>query len=185
MLKQHNKQFTNTFRFVDVLIIVCSFFVAYGLRIGIIDLNLFDYPKQFKILLPVYLIAWIYFSNCFRLYGPKRMISSYQEALDVSKTTIICFAIATLPPFFIREYPLSRIFLLYFWGLNTGSLILCRFILREVLKYLRCRGFNYREILIVGRNQRAAQFVKKIEESPEFGLRILGFLDAPNVQYND
>jgi exopolysaccharide biosynthesis polyprenyl glycosylphosphotransferase len=39
--------------------------------------------------------------------------------------------------------------------------------------------------LIIGRNHRAAQFVTKIEESPQLGLRIHGFLDAPNAQYND
>jgi exopolysaccharide biosynthesis polyprenyl glycosylphosphotransferase len=100
--------------------------------------------------------------------------------LDVFKTTIICFAIATIPPFFIREYPLSRIFLVYLWLLQTGSLILFRLILRETLKYIRRQGYDFREILIVGRNDRSAELVKKIEESPELGLRILGFLDAPN-----
>lgn len=184
MLKQYKKPLANTFRFVDVLIIVCSLYVAYSLRVGEIDLNIFDYPKQFQILLPIYLVVWIYFSNRFQLYSSKRMISFYQEALDVCKTTIICLAIATIPPFFIRENPLSRLFLLYLWVLQTGSLILIRFSKRGFLKYIRSRGYNYREILIVGRNDRAAQLVKKIEESPELGLRILGFLDAPNGKDN-
>jgi exopolysaccharide biosynthesis polyprenyl glycosylphosphotransferase len=184
MLKQYKKPFANTFRFVDVLIIVCSLYVAYGLRFGEIDLNIFDYPKQFQILLPIYLVFWIYFSNRFRLYGSKRMIRFYQEALDVCKTTIICLAIATIPPFFIRESPLSRLFLLYLWVFQTGSLILFRFTLRKFLRYLRSRGYNYREILIIGRNDRATQLVKKIEELPELGLRIIGFLDAPNGKDN-
>jgi len=65
-----------------------------------------------------------------------------------------------------------------------GSLILFRFTLRKFLRYLRSRGYNYREILIIGRNDRAAQLVNMIEESPELGLRILGFLDAPNGKDN-
>jgi exopolysaccharide biosynthesis polyprenyl glycosylphosphotransferase len=180
MLKQYKKPFANTFRFIDVLILICSFYVAYGLRFAEIDLNIFDYPKQFQILFIIYLVVWIYFSIHFQLYSSKRMIRFDEEALDVCKTTIICLAIATIPPFFIRDYPLSRIFLLYLWVLHTGSLILFRFTFREILKYIRRRGYNFREILIVGRNDRAAQLVKKIEGSPEFGLRILGFLDAPN-----
>ena len=181
MLKQYKKSFANTFRFIDVLILICSFYVAYGLRFAEIDLNIFDYPKQFQILLIIYLVVWIYFSIHFQLYSSKRMIRFDQEALDVCKTTIICLAIATIPPFFIRDYPLSRIFLLYLWVLHTGSLILFRIALRELLRYLRSRGYNFREILIIGRNDRAAKLVKKIEESPELGLRILGFIDAPNA----
>jgi len=184
MLKQYKKPFEKTFRFVDVLIIVCSLYAAYGLRYGEIDLNIFDYPKQFQILLPIYLVVWIYLSNRFQLYSSKRMISFYQEALDVCKTTIICLAIATIPPFFIREYPLSRLFLLYLWVLQTGTLILFRFALRKGLKYLRSRGYNYREILIIGRNNRSAQLCNMIKGSPELGLRILGFLDAPNGKSN-
>lgn len=180
MLKQHKKPLANTFRFVDVLIILCSFYVAYGLRFGTEDFNILDFSKQYQILFVTFLIAWIYFSNRFGLYSSKRLTRFNQEVLDVCKTTTICLAIATIPPFFIREYPLSRIFLLCLWILQTGSLVLFRFTFRGILKYIRRRGYDFREILIVGRNDRAAQLVKKIEESPELGLRILGFLDAPN-----
>jgi exopolysaccharide biosynthesis polyprenyl glycosylphosphotransferase len=180
MLKQHKKPLGNTFRFVDVLIILCSFYVAYGLRFGTEGLNILSFPKHYQILFVTFLIAWIYFSKRFELYSSKRLTRFNQEVLDVCKATTICLAIATIPPFFIREYPLSRIFLVYLWVLQTGSLILFRFTFREILKYIRRRGYDFREILIVGRNDRAAQLVKKIEESPELGLRILGFLDAPN-----
>ncbi len=185
MLKRYKKPLANTFRFIDVLILVCSFYVAYGLRFGEIDLNIFDYPKQFQILFAIYLMVWIYFSIRLDLYSSKRVTRLWQEILDVCKTTTICLAIATIPPFFIREYPLSRIFLVYLWILQTGSLILFRFTLREALKYIRRRGYNFREILIIGRNGRSAQLVKRIEESPELGLRILGFLDAPNGENDD
>ena len=180
MLKQYKKPFANTFRLVDVLIIICSSYIAYGLRFGAISLNVFDFPKQYQIFFVIYLPLWIYFSNRFQLYSSKRTTKLIQEVLDVCKATIICLAIAAIPPFFIREYPLSRIFLVYLWVLQTGSLILFRFTVREALKYIRRRGYNYRQILIVGRNDRAAKLIKRIEESPELGLRILGFIDAPN-----
>ncbi len=34
--------------------------------------------------------------------------------------------------------------------------------------------------MIVGRNDRAAKIAQQIEETPDFGLRILGFIDSPN-----
>lgn len=42
------------------------------------------------------------------------------------------------------------------------------------------RGFNTRQVLIVGRNDRAARLAERIEQSPELGFRLVGFIDAPN-----
>jgi len=48
---------------------------------------------------------------------------------------------------------------------------------RLVLRQLRVKGKNLRNILIVGSNDAALQFAHKIEQSPWLGYRILGFVD--------
>ena len=45
------------------------------------------------------------------------------------------------------------------------------------MHYFRKRGHNYRTLLIVGRGKRTGSFIKKIEDHPEWGLKILGVLD--------
>ena len=179
MLSQHKKRLATTFCVIDIFIILVSFCVAYCLRFGWKELSIPGIPIQFQIFFLTYLIAWIYLSSRFKLYTSKRITAFWYEAWDVCKTTAICLLIATLPAFFIREHPLSRIFLLYLWPLQTGALILFRFVLRKTLKYFRRRGYNFRQIIIVGRNERAAKIVKQIKENPEFGLYILGYIDAP------
>jgi FlaA1/EpsC-like NDP-sugar epimerase len=179
MLSQHKKPLTTTFCVIDIFIIIVSFCVAYCLRFGWKELSIPGIPIQFLIFFLTYLIAWIYLSSRFKLYTSKRITSFWYETWDVCKTTAICILIATLPAFFIREHPLSRLFLSYLWPLQTGTLILFRYILRETLKYFRRRGYNFRQIIIVGRNERAKKIVKQIKENPEFGLRILGYIDAP------
>jgi exopolysaccharide biosynthesis polyprenyl glycosylphosphotransferase len=108
------------------------------------------------------------------------MVSFRKEIVDIVKTFTISMLIASIPAFFFRESPLSRVFLVSLWPLQIVSLISLRFIFREFLKYIRRQGYNFRQVLIVGRNDRAARLVKQIEGSPEFGVRILGFIDAPN-----
>ena len=178
MLSQHKKRLAATFCIIDIFIILVSFCVAYCLRFGWKELSIPGIPIQFQIFFFTYLIAWIYLSSRFKLYTSKRITAFGYEAWDVCKTTVICLLIATLPAFFIREYPLSRIFLLYLWPLQTGALILFRFILRGALKYFRRLGYNFRQIIIVGRNERATKIVQQIKENPEFGLHILGYIDA-------
>jgi len=180
MLKEYKKQLAALFRLLDILIILLVFYAVYYLRTETVGLNFLALPTQYQVFLPIYLIGWVYLSTQIRLYTSKRMTGFLSEALDIIKTVTICIIVAGAPAFFIREHPLSRIFLVSLWVMESASLISLHYILREWLKYIRRRGYNFRQILIVGRNERAAKFVGKIEESPEFGLRILGFIDAPN-----
>ncbi len=180
MLKQHKKQFSGIFRLVDVLFVIVSLYAAYYVRFRSFDLNILDLPLQYQIFFPVNFAAWLYLSQRFGLYTSKRTTPFKREALDVGKVITGCMILALVPAFFLRDYPLSRIFLVTLWVLQVVTLSLFRLVLREWLKYIRKRGYNFRQLLIVGRNDRAGQLVKKIESSPEFGLRILGFIDAPN-----
>jgi exopolysaccharide biosynthesis polyprenyl glycosylphosphotransferase len=178
MQGENKKLFKNIYRFIDLLIILFSFYVAYYLRLHPAGLKIHALPIQYPIFFLTYLTVWLYLSSHFILYASKRLSKLSYEAWDVCKTTALCLVIATLPAFFIREYPLGRLFLLYLWPLQTGSLILFRFIFRKFLKYIHLRGNNFRQVLIVGRNRRTEIIAKKIEEAPEYGLRLIGCIDC-------
>ena len=47
----------------------------------------------------------------------------------------------------------------------------------SIMHHVRRRGFNYRRLLVVGTGSRAANFIKKIQSHPEWGLQILGAID--------
>jgi exopolysaccharide biosynthesis polyprenyl glycosylphosphotransferase len=53
-----------------------------------------------------------------------------------------------------------------------------RLALRWFLGVIRRRGRNLRHLLIVGTNRRALAFARRLEDTPELGYRILGFLDS-------
>ena len=52
-----------------------------------------------------------------------------------------------------------------------------RLVLRKIIKGLGLNGRNLRYMLIVGTNERARKFARKIESNPELGYRLLGFVD--------
>ena len=184
MLKQYKKQFSTTFRVLDLFLLVLSFYIAYYLRYSTVELNIFSLPLQYQVFLPTYLISWVYLSYFFNLYSSKRTSSYWGEFIAVAKTLTLCIFVGIIPSFFVREVPLSRIFLLSLSALNTFIFLSLRFFLREFLKFVRRRGYNYRNILIVGRNNRAEKIVNRIEKSTEFGLRIIGFIDEGNNNNN-
>jgi exopolysaccharide biosynthesis polyprenyl glycosylphosphotransferase len=180
MLKEHKRSFGRTFALCDILLVVLAFFLAYYLRFRSFSLEVFHLPLEYKVFLLAYVVGWLYLSRRFRFYVSKRFTPLLKEGLDVLKVSLIDLALATVPSFLLRDLPVSRLFLLYLGIIQPAFSLSFRVVLRWALMYIRRRGYNFRQILIVGQNRRSADFVKRIEESPDLGVRILGFLDAPN-----
>ncbi len=180
MLKKHSRSLEKLLSFIDIFTIILSLLSVSYWMFGADFINVFSQPVQYQILFLVYMISWLYLSHRFHLYASRRTSRFRKEIWEIVKTTSLSLAVASVPAFFIREFPLSRIFLLYLWASQVLLLISFRFILRKTLQYVRSHGYNYRNVLIIGRNSRSAEMVKRIKASPELGLRILGFVDSPN-----
>jgi len=76
-----------------------------------------------------------------------------------------------------RVEMVTPLFLIVFWSISTTILITSRLTLRYLLKRVGARAQNLRLVLIVGTNPRAVDFARKVETTPEFGYRIVGFAD--------
>jgi len=187
MLKESKKPLSSIFRLFDISIIIVSYYLSYSIRFGFTGHKLTDLTLEFVTFFVAYIVVWIILSSRFNLYQSKRRTKFKEEIFDVIKTTGLTLLIASIPAFYLRDAPLSRLFLLYFWPIQTIFLILCRIMLREMLKYIRRHGYNYRQILIIGRNKRTEKIVREIDRTPEYGLKILGFIDdeTNNCDYNN
>ncbi len=68
-------------------------------------------------------------------------------------------------------------FLLLFWIFASALVAGARVIIRSFLEMVRARGHNLRYILILGTNRRALEFARRLDATPEWGYRVLGFVD--------
>lgn len=181
MIKEYKKSLIKTFRLLEVFILIGTFLIAFYLRFSPTDLNSFSLSLQFKIFLLSMILLWLYFSSRFHLYASKKYSSFQREMIDTAKTVSICLFGATIPAFFLREDPLSRLFLLYLWPLQVAFLVIFRFCIRTSLRILHLRGYDYRQILIVGCNTRSAIIARRIIEVPDCGIKVLGFVDDQDL----
>lgn len=62
------------------------------------------------------------------------------------------------------------------------ALILWRILVREVLGYVRSKGYNRRAVAIAGRDQQARALSRIIQETPSLGFHFKGFFDDPAGQ---
>ena len=130
------------------------------------------------VLFIVLLIGWQFIFSAFRLYNSKRLSTSHaKESLDVLKATSVATLLLFVSSWLFNMSLITPLFLLIFWVSSSIVCISSRYILRRLLEWLRLKGRNLRFVLIVGTNERAREFAKKIETKPELGYRFLGFVD--------
>lgn len=68
-------------------------------------------------------------------------------------------------------------FLLLFWICASVLVAGSRLLIRMFLETVRVRGRNLRYVLILGTNRRAIAFARQLDATPEWGYRVLGFVD--------
>ena len=75
----------------------------------------------------------------------------------------------------------SRIYLFYTYSCFSISILFWRAIWHYVIRYYRTRGFNYRNVLIIGDADLAESLIQFIKENPYLGYRVVGILKTSNL----
>ncbi len=112
------------------------------------------------------------------LYESKRLSTKRAELLDALKATALSTAcLAVLAMLFSLRMVNTPKFLLLFWAIVSMAVCASRWLLRYWLAGVRRDGHNLRHILIMGTNARAIAFARKMAAVPEYGYRLVGFVD--------
>ncbi len=125
----------------------------------------------------VLLFAWHLILSSFGMYTSRRMSRRRDEIVDSFKATTTGTAVILAAALLFHIRMVRPIFAVVFWGSSTLATATGRLVLRLVLRKIRQRGRNLRDMVIVGTNMRAVQFARKIEATPGLGYRVIGFVD--------
>jgi exopolysaccharide biosynthesis polyprenyl glycosylphosphotransferase len=123
------------------------------------------------------LFLWHVVFSMFHLYESKRLGDRWSEVRDVLKATSVGTALILLVAIPFRIGMVTPVFLAVFWLTSSAINVLSRLVLRSFLAWIRARGRNSRQIVIVGTNARAVRFARMLESRPELGYRLVGFVD--------
>ena len=121
--------------------------------------------------------AWNVVFTMLGLYDSKRLSSRLAELTDVIKATSLGTLVIAITAFLLQLRMITAGFIAIFWLFTTAVAVGSRLALRTWLRHIRVQGRNSRNMLIVGRNQRALDFARTIQSRPELGYRIIGFAD--------
>lgn len=131
----------------------------------------------FYLILPLLLLVWVVSSQVTHLYDDFRSRDFGYEVIVILKNVVVQALAAAVIFIFIKETFLSRFFLLTYSTILITLLVVEKYILRSALKVIRRKGRNLRSILVIGGGRVGHGFAQSVVKHPQFGYRIIGFLD--------
>ena len=179
MIEDNQKRLNQLHVVIDALIIIVSYALSYLLIFGW-ENGLTGYSVRFYFthligIVPVLLI--LYWIN--KLYTPKRVQGRRREFANLvwaNGTALLLFmAYLYLGKEALMHF--SRLLILYFFAINLVLDYSFRLCLRIMLRRIRKKGYNQKNILLIGYSRAAQAYIDRVKENPVWGYNIRGILD--------
>lgn len=160
--------------FFDLCIVVVSFVGGYFLAGNISHLSPL---KSYLWILPLLLFIWGGLLYHFGMYTSFRIKQIGEILWIVFKTGVGGIFIFGGFTFAFKLTEISRIFLSLVFIITMILISLEKVFLILFFRYIRAKGYNYRNLLIVGTGKRAQHFIDIVNKHSAWGLKILGLID--------
>ena len=175
-----NQKFFNTFHVViDALVIAAAYALAYwikfssGLFVNGVHWTFEIYGMALIPVIPVYL--FLYFA--FNLYTSKRVQGRRLELSNIVKANTIGLLLFIMILFVLHLDDFSRAMLVIFYVTDVVLEAVARNAIRMFLRDIRRKGFNIKQILLVGYSRAAEEYIDRIRANPQWGYVVRGILD--------
>jgi len=170
MQKNYDSILKIFYLFTDIIIILIAYSIAHALRFEKINYNNYD-----LLLLLFSVLAWIVLSKITKYYNIKNK-GLFKRAIDIIIISALFFLSVSMFAFFFKVGNFSRLMFMYY----TLSLMVLLFIshvfLLELVKKIIPKNHK-KNLLIIGAGRTANDITDEIKLHPEYGMRIVGYLD--------
>jgi exopolysaccharide biosynthesis polyprenyl glycosylphosphotransferase len=134
------------------------------------------------IALHIILIVTIFYLS--QMYHQRRAISRIDHARNiVGAITVGALLVSGIQELIFKntgfdpvDYPRSLFF--YVWGFSVLLVVVGREFNREMRQWLRRRGIERANLIIVGMGKIARDIIRKVQNSPEFGYQVVGIVNV-------
>ncbi len=159
----------------DLLLLNCAFLLSAV------------YAQSWEILLAKYYmfflliglnLLWIVTSNYLNFYDDFFSRNFPVQLNNILKISLLQLIITIIFIFLAKENLFTRYFIVYYFILLVIFINFRVIIFRKILKFLRRKGKNIRNLVIVGEGELAENFQEMILSNPDFGYSFKGFVSG-------
>ncbi|OGW83747.1 MAG: hypothetical protein A3C47_01610 [Omnitrophica bacterium RIFCSPHIGHO2_02_FULL_51_18] len=189
MLKEQYKFFRNFLFVGDLLIATANFFLIYYLPFyfrAFYKMDLFpeskiiSAPHGIDLYFRVYYLVLLLWSVLLAWKGEYHhlRIQTYRKIIiNHLINGAVFFCLFAGFAFLFKLDFLSRKFMVIYTVSTTLWLLSARLTVLSIAYYVRKRGYNYRNLLVVGTGRRAQEFLSLAARHKEWGYRVIGLVD--------
>lgn len=182
MLKEHHVLFKRLMIFFDLCIVVGSFFLGYSINHKLYDIYELN---SYILLLFKLVILWGVLLYYFGMYDTIRIKQIPEVLSNLFKTALTGSILFASIIFITKMQTVSRSLVGYTFLFATLFISIEKVMLIYYFRFQRKKGFNYRNILIVGTGKRAQRFIDIINKHNEWGFKIVGLVDDDTAKINN
>ena len=174
MLKEHSKAAKVFVALTDCLLLCAAFFISYYWRSsqGYIG-PLKDYLILVYFSIPVTLASQ-YFMN---LYGQLR----YRTLLEICARTLLSLFIAGVISssilYLTHAGYFSRLLFGYYFVLGSAFITSEKIFIKILQNYFRKKGYNTKDILLIGSGKKLERLIETVEAMPQWGLKVASIIN--------
>jgi exopolysaccharide biosynthesis polyprenyl glycosylphosphotransferase len=171
MSKRYSKHLPASIFFCDILLLDIALYNSH-----LITFNTYKPQNASAIFIFVVNIAWILVSLASKSFYVKRPLVLKDNINTVLLTLIYHLLLVFGVIYFFKIYDISRSEVIISYSMFFLLIIIHRSLLFFFLDYFRKKGYNHREILIIGDENIAKRLVNSFSQHPEYGYDLTNFI---------
>lgn len=180
MIKDNQKNFSRLHMLIDIFVIAISYFLAWLIRfVGpfadtAVRAKSFE---QYMFLLVFMIPAYMLLYHAFELYTPMRMQGRRLVLANIVKANTLGLLLIIFMFYMLKENDYSRLTFYIFYFVNVVLEWGVRMFIFYLLRDMRRRGLNQKQIVLVGYSRAAEEYIDRVQQNPQWGYVIRGILD--------
>jgi putative colanic acid biosysnthesis UDP-glucose lipid carrier transferase len=177
-----NKNSIKLFRLLSDIILLNLAFIIAAVQAQSWDILL--QRNYMFILLLVLNILWYYSTRISAFYADLSTRFFAYQFTNIIKSTFWQVIAAIIFIFLAKEDLFTRNFIFYYTILLIVFISIRTIIFKSLLQYLRDKGINIRNLIIIGSGDLGGNFYNLIHEHPDFGYNFIGFVTTGSGSTN-
>lgn len=180
MIKDNQKNFSRLHILIDACVVAFSYVFAWFLRFvgpfadtAVRARSFEQYMAALVFIIPLYLLL----NHAFTLYAPMRMQGRRLVLSNIIKVNTLGILIIMFTLYMIEEGNLARLMFGIFYVTNIVLEWGVRMLVFYILRDMRKKGLNQKQVLLVGYSRAAEEYIDRIQENPQWGFVVRGILD--------
>ncbi|ALS25952.1 UDP-phosphate glucose phosphotransferase [Paenibacillus sp. 32O-W] len=187
MIRQNQRFLTQIYVLADLLVMLCVFFASYWLKFqsGWIEhYNTLPF-KNYLMWGTIYAFATVLIGFYAGFYAPKRRKRFSYDIWKIIQVHGLSALLLLSLLYLAKEVHISRSFLAIFFTASVAATMVYRYAVKMLLFWFRRKGYNKRFVLILGAGSVGRSFYESLQQHPELGYEVLGFLDDYQTEHDE